>query len=73
MTAVPKSKFQLALKIATKGARFDAEPGETKSISWRGQETPRTVVQARAGEAIDWGGCMVQARDYAVTLDQPAQ
>jgi hypothetical protein len=71
MTVSQKSKVKILLLTPAKGVRFDSEPGDVKSISWRGPEVPRTVVQARAGEAIDWGGCWVPARGYAVLLDQP--
>jgi hypothetical protein len=69
----PKNKFLIVLKTATKGTRFDSDPGDIKRISWRGQEIPRIVLQARAGAAIDWGGAMVRASEYAVILDQPTK
>lgn len=52
--------------MAVKGLRFASEAGEVKTLFWRGETVPRIVAQARAGDAIDWGGTLVRAGDYTV-------
>lgn len=58
----------LRLRVDVRGARYDSKAGEQRTVMWR-QSVPRVVAQARAGEAIDWGGAMVHAGDYEMTKD----
>jgi len=58
----------LRLRVPVRGSRYDSAAGETRTLIWR-QTVPRVVAQARAGEAIDWGGAMVRAGDYELTKD----
>ena len=58
----------LRLRVDVRGARYDSKAGEQRTVMWR-QSVPRVVAQARAGEAIDWGGAMVRAGDYELTKD----
>lgn len=53
----------LRLLVPVRGARYDSAAGETRTVIWR-TSIPRVVAQARAGEAIDWGGAMVRVDDY---------
>lgn len=64
----------LRLKVPVRGARYDSAAGERRTIMWS-LSTPAVVAQARASEAIDWGGAMVRASDYEVLRDdgRPAQ
>lgn len=53
----------MRLRVPVRGSRHDSAAGETRTLIWR-QTVPRVVAQARAGEAIDWGGAMVRCGDY---------
>lgn len=53
----------LRLCVDVQGARYDSKAGEQRMVIWR-QSVPRVVAQARAEEAIDWGGAMVRFGDY---------
>ena len=58
----------LRLRVPVRGSRYDSAEGETRTVIWR-QNVPRVVAQARAGDAIDWGGATVRAGDYELTQD----
>jgi hypothetical protein len=60
----------LRLRVPVRGARYDSAVGETRTVMWR-QTVPRVVAQARAGEAIDWGGAMVRFGEYELQEKEP--
>lgn len=54
------------------GTRFNTCAGDRKIIRYASDKpdfTPTLVSQARAGQAIDWGGAAVQPQDYKVLFD----
>lgn len=65
----PNKRCEIRLNVTVKGSRFASEAGEVKTLFWRGDTVPRIVAQARALEAIDWGGTLVRAGDYTVLRD----
>lgn len=72
MTPVPSHYLVLEARHGFKGARYDVAKGERRTIrhGYEGSKAlPVVVVEARAGQPIDWGGCVCTAASYAVVFD----
>ena len=71
---MPSNHMVIRAKRAFTGLRFDTAAGQTMRIRY-GYDNPNFVptvlTQARACEAIDWGGAAVQPQDYEVLFDGP--
>lgn len=69
---MPSSHIIIRTKCKVTGPRFSAKAGEIKHFRFNYVDAsfvPRIVVQCRNQETIDWGGALVQPRDYEVLFD----
>jgi hypothetical protein len=68
-TDATRRHFYAVNKVATRGNYFACEAwGHVRHFTWTG-DTPRDVLNMRAGNPADWGGQCLAAKDYAVIYD----
>ncbi len=72
MTPYPSHYLVLEARHDFKGSRYDVSKGERRTIRYGYEGTkalPAVVLEARAGQPIDWGGFVCSSMSYAVVFD----